>query len=158
MSRKTSINVSETLDKEVEEILVRLKSPSMNFTRVLETAVSKWLETMKSTGTFAPTYAQDRVYALCEDGEDGLEVECADRDGREKLRPVKSLNEALDRKIYVAVRDHDVKWPRGQYDFKEVPPPPDSEVWEFVRLFDEEWQPTYFQEAALVATPKLGLI
>lgn len=75
------------------------------------------------------------------------------------LREV-DLEEALHailggRQIYVDVTEDALVYPHAKYDFVEVNTHEDDD---FLEMIGESFEPRYFQEAALVATPKMALV
>ncbi len=162
--RKTTINISDDLDKNIEELLSL--TDHGNFTRVIEAAVYNYLRMVQSSGNYWPTYTLDKVWVDAEAAdEQAIDVFMETEDGvfGHRLRKVESMHELLeDRPFYVEVKSDDLIYPRALYDFEEVKPGPEQkDFWRFVGyvgVTPENWRPKYFQRAGLVATPQLGLI
>lgn len=64
--------------------------------------------------------------------------------------------------VYVRVKGEDLVYPYAKYDFEESPPSAESarQCAEFCEMLGQEWkfEKTYFQSAAMVFIPQMGLI
>ena len=71
--RKTTINISDDLDKNIEELLSL--TDHGNFTRVIEAAVYNYLRMVQSSGNYWPTYTLDKVWVDAEAADELLRDE-----------------------------------------------------------------------------------
>jgi hypothetical protein len=159
--RKTTVNVSESLDEKIAE-LQRLTDQS-DFIRVIEAAVYNYLRMVKSSGSYSPIYTLDKVWIDADKTDEESNTLLVDS-GYDKSRIRKAANyeELLERqRFYVQVKADDLTYPYAKYDYEEVKPSADDSFWKFVEMVGitpDNWQPNYFQQAALVTVPKAGLI
>ena len=158
--RKTSINVSESLDSNIAE-LQRLTNQS-DFIRVIETAVYNYLRMVKSSGSYTPIYTLDKVWIDADKTDHESKTSLVDNGyHKTRIRKADSYEELLERQLfYVQVESDDLVYPYAKFDYEEVKPPSDSDFWqvaEMVGVTPDNWQPSYFQQAAVAIVPKAGL-
>ena len=159
--RKTSINVSENLDSNITE-LQQLTNQS-DFIRVLETAVYNYLRMVKSSGSYTPIYALDKVWIDADKTGDESKTLYVDNGyHKTRIRKADSYEELLEHQVfYVQVESDDLVYPYAKFEYEEVKPSPDSDFWsvvEMVGVTPDNWQPSYFQQAAVAIVPKAQLI
>ena len=130
--RKTTVNVSESLDQKIVEL--QSLTDHGDFIRIIEAAVYNYLRMVKSSGMYAPIYTLDRAWIDADKSDAESDTYLVD-DGynKSRIRKAKSYQEILEREVfYIQVKEDDLVYPYAKFDYEEVKPPPDDEFWGFV--------------------------
>lgn len=116
---------------------------------------------MSNKAMMAPTYTRLYIEDKSAPAEKSIPVQCEHENGfSETVLREADRDEVLHavltgHPIYVAVPEDALVYPHAKYDFVEVDT---HENDDFLDMLGHSFEPRYFQEATLVATPKMALI